>query len=130
MTKSYVTLEQNVCHICGKTFDTNSILMDRSLRDRFDHHTITGYGICPEDQAKLNEGYYALIAVDPNKSREANGRVLPEHAYRTGAMVWIRRAAYERLCNIPLDEAHPWAFCDPEVITKLAAMMPPTQEGT
>lgn len=40
--KSYVTLEQKICVVCGRSYDTGSLLLDKRLRERFEHHTITG----------------------------------------------------------------------------------------
>lgn len=123
MPKSYVSLEQRVCRICGKPFDTNAILLDTRLRDRFDQKTVTGFGLCPDDKQKIDDGYVALVGIDEKKSeRLPNGTVKPEGAWRTGDICYIRREAYERIFNVPLDARSPMAFCDPEVITRLAAM--------
>ena len=46
MEKSYVTLEQHVCPVCLKTFDTGNLLLDDKLRDVFKKYTVTGYGLC------------------------------------------------------------------------------------
>ena len=53
MPKSYVTIEQHVCPVCGKAHDTGTILLDRRLRERFDMYTPTGYGLCPEHKAMV-----------------------------------------------------------------------------
>lgn len=44
--KSYVSMEQNVCAVCGKTFDTGSILLDRRMQDSMERHTVTDWGLC------------------------------------------------------------------------------------
>ena len=41
MNKTYVTIEQNVCPVCGKTFETGALLMDDRLQDKFEMHTLT-----------------------------------------------------------------------------------------
>jgi len=45
--KSHVSLEQRVCLVCGTTFDTGAILLDKRLRQHLDRHTVTGWGLCP-----------------------------------------------------------------------------------
>lgn len=123
--KSHVTMEQRVCEICGKPYD-RSILLDTRLRKRFDNmHTVTGMGLCPEDKAKMDEGYLALVEVDESKSKfEANGTLKPENAYRTGTMVHIRRTVAKKLFNVPVPDDLPAMFTNAEVIAKIVAMMP------
>jgi hypothetical protein len=98
--------------------------MHKRMREVFEPKTVTGYGFCPDDQKKVNDGFFALVAADPLKSTASpDGTLKPENAHRTGEICWIRREAYERLFDIPLDEKQPWAFCDPEVILKLRSMI-------
>lgn len=100
--KSFVTLEQQVCMICGITFDTGALLLDRRLRPEFEHHTITGLGLCPEHQKLFDDGYLALIEVDPARSTIINDRIKPENAYRTGRIAHIRRSAWSKIfANAP-----------------------------
>ena len=46
-TKSHVGMEQNVCPVCGKAFDTGTILLDRRLRNSLERKTVTGWSLCP-----------------------------------------------------------------------------------
>ena len=58
--KSHVSLEQHVCLVCGKAFDTGTILLDKRLRASMEHHTKTGWGLCPEHQKLADDGFVAL----------------------------------------------------------------------
>jgi len=118
MGKSYVTMEQLVCRVCGKKFDSGSILMNRNLREVFNHKTTTGYGICNDDQAKINDGFIALVAIDESKSGEhlPNGNINPENAWRTGEIAYLKRDVFDAICNIHVDASIPLVFVDPEVI--------------
>jgi len=121
-TKSYVTLEQNVCGACGKTFDTNALLMDMRLRDTFEHHTVTGFGTCPKCQKKLDDGFILLIEIDPSKSeRMPNGNIRPQDAYRTGVVIQVKREVAKNIFNTPMQDI---SFIDPDVTAKLQSMMP------
>lgn len=40
--KSHVSLEQHACLVCGTTFDTGAILLDKRLRASMERHTATG----------------------------------------------------------------------------------------
>ena len=57
--KSHVSLEQRVCMVCGTTFDTGCILLDKRLRASMEQHTTTGWGQCTEHQRLFDEGYVA-----------------------------------------------------------------------
>lgn len=122
MDKSYVTMEQKQCIVCGKTFDTGSILLDRTLKNRFDMHTVTGIGMCEEHENLRKLGYVAMIGIDPTKSRITGNNVDDlSQAYRTGEIAHIRESAFKAIFN---SEVPPKmvAFCEQEVITKLEAM--------
>ena len=126
MDKSFVTLEQNRCMVCGKDFDTGALLIDRRLREKFDRFTLTGTGLCPEHQEKYDEGYVAMVAVDPAKSGAFSGSptLKAEDAYRTGAVAHVKFDAWGKIFNSPPPEKDgerlPMVFVDEQVITMLA----------
>jgi hypothetical protein len=122
--KSYVTLEQRVCQVCGVTYDTGSILMDTliiggKLRKRFDRHTVVGWGMCEEHQTLADQDYIALVeATGP-----ANARILNvENANRTGNICHIRREVADIIFNPPIDSELNMVFIEPGVIEKLQSM--------
>jgi hypothetical protein len=119
--KSHVSLEQKVCVVCGITYDTGSILLDKRLRQSLDRHTCTGTGLCPEHQRLYDEGFVALIECDPEKSgNPAVGTLLkPAQAYRTGRVAYLRRETLDRVFNIPIQAELPYVFVEPGVIDKL-----------
>lgn len=121
--KSYVSMEQQVCMVCGKTYDTGTILLDRRLKESMEGHTVTGMGLCPEDEQKYKEGYLALVEINPSKSKEHKGKIKPEDAYRTGVVVHIRRTVARKILNIPIADDLPVAFIPPEVTAMLQEMM-------
>ena len=85
--KSHVSIEQHICLVCGAAFETGSILLDRRLRAIMEHHTKTGWGLCPEHQKLADDGFVALVECDPQRSgSQADGRMKPEQAYRTGRL--------------------------------------------
>jgi hypothetical protein len=89
--KSYVTMEQRLCVICCKTYDTGALLMDRRLRDKFDMHTVTGIGgMCEEHQNLCDEGYIALVGV---KNTGSGDRLQPEDAKRTGTVMHLKKSS-------------------------------------
>ena len=119
--KSHVTLEQQACLVCGQAFDTGSLLLDRRLRPRFEHKTCTGWGLCPEHQKRHDEGYIALVCVDPKKSVALDDAA---KVWRTGAVAHVRRSVAQRILTGISDKdlERPMVFCEPEVIEKLEAM--------
>ena len=123
--KSHMSLEQHVCLVCGTTFDTGAILLDKRLRASMEHHTATGWGLCAEHQKLADEGFVALVECDPQHSGSPGGRLKPEQAYRTGRLAHIKRHVFTQLFNVPIEANQACVFVEPGVIEQLQAMVPP-----
>jgi hypothetical protein len=127
MSKSHVTLEQHQCLVCGELYDTGNILMQRGLGypPRFNQHTMTGHGVCPSHR---KEGYVCIVeaSADVTGDRVKNedlGSVSP-----TGQIAYVRVEAWAQVFEgapLPLDGV---AFCEPGVIAKLQALIPPDDQ--
>lgn len=121
--KSHVSLEQNVCPVCGNVFDTNSILLDRRLRQSMESRTVTGWSLCPEHEKLYADGYVALVAVD---EKQSGFPMAPDNVYRTGAIMHVRGEALKQIVNVPIEKSpgvlHPFMFVQAEVIDKIQAM--------
>lgn len=126
--KSHVSLEQHVCLICGVTFDTGSILLDKRLQASMEHHTTTGWGLCAEHQRLFDEGYIALVECDPQRSglSSETGSLKPEQAYRTGRMAHLKREVFADVFNVLIATNQACVFVEPGVIEQLQTMMGPT----
>jgi hypothetical protein len=113
--KSYVSMEQRACPVCGKASDTGNILLDTRLRPTFERNTVVGYGpLCGECQKQTGE-YVALVGV---KNAPKSGVMMsPEEAHRTGDIVWVRRSVWSKIFNLP--EPSVQAFVEPGVIARL-----------
>jgi len=122
--KSYVTVEKNRCMVCGKDYDTGAILMDLRLRDKFDHSTLTGNGLCPEHEKLHKDGYIALVECDPEKSTPTGHTIKPENAYRTGVLIHMRRTVARELFNTDIPDSLPMMFIDPDAVAEIKARMP------
>lgn len=107
MEKSWTTLEQNVCPICGKVFETGNLLMDTRIRngklmETFDKYTITGYSICEECQKMVDDGRVALVEI--NEPYDIDG-MMPDNVDRTGKIGWMKREAVRQyLPEFPEDK--------------------------
>jgi len=121
--KSYVSLEQKVCPVCTKTFDSGAVLLDRKLRESMELKTTTGWDLCPDDKEKYDDGYIALVEAE----MPAGSRLKPEDAYRLGRIAYIREAAFAANFNIPArrDDGtlEPLMFIDSEVMDMLKEAM-------
>lgn len=117
MDKSHVSLEQKICVVTGQPYDTDSILLDRRLEESMEQHTVTGWGISPEVQEMFDQGFIALIGIDPERSKTLpNGNIDVNHAYRTGNMAYLKREVAEELFNLPISE---FQFVDDVIIQQL-----------
>ena len=125
--KSHVSMEQHLCLVCGTSFDTGSILLDRRLRASLHRHTTTGWGLCSEHERLRSEGFVALVECDPQRSgaRSDAGRLKPDQAYRTGRLAHIRREAFARVFDVAINADQAVVFVEPGVIERLQAMTPP-----
>jgi len=127
--KSYVSLEQRVCLVCGTSFDTGSLLLDKRLRASMKRHTTTGWGLCPEHQKLFDDGFVALVECDPERSgAAAGGRLKPEQAYRTGRVAHLRRTAFAEVFNTPITAEQACVFVEPGVLDHLQAMVVPAAD--
>lgn len=123
--KSHVSLEQHVCLVCGVTYDTGSILLDKRLRASMKHHTTTGWGLCPEHQKLSDDGFVAMVECDPERSGLPGDRLKPEQAYRTGRLAHLKREAFATVFNVPIAADLAFVFVEPGVIERLQAMVEP-----
>jgi hypothetical protein len=122
--KSHVSMERHLCLVCGTEYDTGTILLDRRLRASLKRYTTTGWGLCPEDQRLFDDGFVALVECDPGKSGipSSADRLKPTQAYRTGRVLHLKRDAFGRVFNVPIEPSLPSVFVEPGVIEKLEAM--------
>lgn len=125
--KSHVSLEQNVCVICGTAFDTGSILLDRRLRASMERHTTTGWSVCPEHRQQADAGFVALVECDPQRSGlPATGtRLKPAEAYRTGRLAHLKREVFATVFNVQIAADQVCVFVEPGVIERLQTMVQP-----
>ena len=118
--KSFVTLEQHVCPVCGITHDTGALLLNKRLSKTFDRETVTGYGMCSEHQKLFDEGYLALVGV--SNSPSARTKLKMEEANRTGRSAHIKREIANNIFNVEIPNDLSFIFVEDEVIDMLAKM--------
>lgn len=122
MSKSYVSMEQKVCVVCGIAYDSGAILMDTRLRNSMEVKTTTGWGLCDEHQKLMDEGYIALVEAT---GTEGSSTLKQENAIRTGNIYHLRRAVAHNIFNVKLPDDLPMVFIEPGVIEKIQAMQAP-----
>ncbi len=121
MEKSHVGLEQQVCIVCGTKFDTGALLLDTRLRERFEKHVVTGWGMCPEHAKLKADGYVAIVGCDASKMPLSCKRVKPEDAYRTGRIAHLREHVFAEVLGQRPPEGGV-VFGEDDLIDKLAEM--------
>ena len=125
--KSHVSLEQQVCVVCGTPFDTGNILLDRRLRPTLERNTVTGWGMCVEHERLRTEGFVALVECDPRKSGVCAGtqRLQPERAYRTGRLAHLKREVFAQVFNGGIDADQALVFVEIGVIDHVQRLAAP-----
>lgn len=124
MSKSYVTMEQKVCLICRLTFETNCILLDTRMQERFEAHTITGTGQCDECIGMNNKGYVALVGA--NGPRDGGDTLEPEDAVYTEEYLWLQRYVAEQIIDTDLTD-WPFVYIEPDAIEKIKRVVAANQ---
>lgn len=123
--KSHVSMERRVCLVCGVSYDTGAILLDRRLRHSLERFTTTGWGLCSEHQRLFDEGFIALVECDPKQSgvTDESTNLKPHDAYRTGRIAHVRRETFDHIFRTPVGKDLPCVFVPPEVIDRLQAFV-------
>lgn len=123
MSKSHVGMGFALCPVCGKKHD-ETVLLQRSMGapPRLNSENFTGWELCPEDKAKFDEGYVALIECE----EPPTGDNQLATAKRTGVLVHVRRTAFPNIFNVPAPKGA-IAFIERGVVEQLQAMMPPEE---
>lgn len=117
--KSHVTLEAKLCVVCGCQYQTGTILLDTKLRERFDHQTLNGFGLCDQHLAAAVQGMVAIIEVDESKSDKAEGH---EGAWRTGTVVLVPRDQLKSMTTQEIPDNVPAMYASQK---SFAVMFPP-----
>lgn len=102
--KSFVTIAQTVCAVCGKKEDNGELLLDKRLRNRFDRHTTVEVGLCEEHKKLHEDGFVALVEVD-NEPPAGQKTMKPDQAHRTGRIAHLKREVYSKVFDheLPID---------------------------
>lgn len=113
--KSYVTMEQNICPVCGITHETGNLLLDKRLRDNFERCTVTGFTICADCQDRHDDGYLARIEIDDSKS---NKPVNPESVWRTGKLAHLKYEVAKQIFDTDVSR-YPFIYVEIGLIAQL-----------
>lgn len=114
--KSHVSMEHKICLVCQKTYSTNNILLDASLKQSMERKTITGFGLCPEHD-KEEEGFVLLIESDIKDPKLLSKNTInPKDVNLTGKILYIKKDAYARLFD---RNPQPISFVEIGIIERL-----------
>lgn len=116
--KSYVSMEQHQCPVCGAIHETGGLLLDKRMRNVLDKYTVTGLSLCPEHQAKVDEGFVILVEVS-NAGRKAT--LKPHEAGHTGNVAYLKKEIFNEVFDLPAPDEGV-GFIDTEVFSQLNTM--------
>ena len=114
--KSYVTLEQRLCIVCGHPYDSGSLLLHQRLKPVFDRKTVTGWGICDEHKKMRDAGFVALVEL--SNAYVAGTTITPNNASRTGVFMHMKKEIFKEVFDTKIDEQMV-VFIEPEVTEKI-----------
>lgn len=117
--KSYVTLEQKQCPVCGTVFDTGNLLMDNRMQKSFDKYTVTGFGLCPKCGEIAKKGFVFLVeaTLEPDQNKKSKNKKLKQVIpVPTGRIARIKKSVAEQMFNVKVEDL---GFMEPEAFEKL-----------
>jgi hypothetical protein len=105
-------------------FATGSLLLDRRLRASLSPVTLTGWSLCEEHRRLHDEGYVALVEIDPVRSAvsEKDDTVAPSRAWRTGLVAHLRREVFAQVFSPALAGSQACVFVEPGVIGRMETL--------
>jgi hypothetical protein len=109
--KSYVGTGYYICPVCGNKH-SESVLIDKRMRDTLTQDMFLGQELCPEDKKKFDEGYIAFVECENSDS--TRDKLKQEEAVRTGKIIHVRKEAIGELFDAPMIKT-PFVFCTKEV---------------
>jgi len=126
MDDNYTTVEKKQCLVCLRLYDTGVELIDSQHKPTEATHTLTGLGLCPEHQQRVNDGYVALVAIDTGKSELQGGTVVAGGEYRLGKIMWVKREMAQLIApQVPTSQT--LVFCHPNLIDALDKLVKETE---
>ena len=113
-------LVHEICPICCAKTNTQIVLNQKltekaaaQVKDM--HGKAIGFSEpCNECQSHIDNGFVALIAIDPSKSIITEGITSLNDIYRTGKLAWLKRNVAKEGFN--WDNPEPFIFVEDEVI--------------
>lgn len=118
-----VAMVNEICPICcketGHQLVMNKILNKNQAEKVKEMHgkTIGFSDPCEKCQGHLDNGYIALLGIDPEKSSAKDGTVKLENIYRTGVLIWIKKDKAEEVFGS--QDNRPFILVENEVFDKL-----------
>lgn len=122
-SKLEVAIVNEICPICcketGHSLVMNTLLNESHAKKVKEMHgkTIGFSDPCEECQGHLDNGYIALLGIDPEKSSAEDGTVKLENIYRTDKFVWLKKDTAEEVFGS--QNNRPFILLEDEVFDKL-----------
>lgn len=125
--KSHVGMGFLVCPVTGEKH-SESVLLDKNMKERLEKENFMGYSYCPEVAAKIAEGYVCLIEIKNEPKKGPTEQVSLRDADRTGVYCFIKKELAKEMFAITgkIEEIQ---FVSPEVVEFLSNLKVQT-EGT
>lgn len=125
---SHVGMGISQCPVTGHLWTNTVLLAKKYMPGRelkpvkpIHKYEFIGQEPLPEVVEMFEEGYIALIEIDPDKSTTgANGRMSLEDAHRTGVLAWLKQDMARHVLQVPEDqELSQIAFISPDMTKQI-----------
>jgi len=116
--KSHTGMGFLVCPVTGNKH-SESVLLDKNLKESLERENFMGYAYCPEVAEKIAEGYVCLIEIKNQPSGPGLEKVSLRDADRTGVYCFIKSELARDMFGIKGD-VEEIQFVSPEVVEFLS----------
>lgn len=103
MEKSYVSMEQHQCVVCGAVYETGALLLDKRLRPTLERYTVTATSLCAEHARMKEDGFVALVEANKATSR------------RTGIVAFVKASQWHNVFDVDYPREM-FAYVDKDVM--------------
>ena len=111
--KSHVSMEMAMCPVCCNKHSTG-ILFHKRLKPVLERETVTHWDLCPNCKKLKDDGYIALVGIDPDRSESP---YTPKSVWRTGEVAHLRSHVFYSMFGD--EDIKVLAFCPASVIEQL-----------
>ena len=119
--ESYISIERGVCVVCGKHFETGTLMIEKHLKI---DSCVVGWELCQADAQMHRLGFVALVECELDMTQTRSGdTVAPGAVSRTGGLMHVTRETFVAIFKTEARPGLPCAYVPQGTVQQLQALM-------